>query len=277
MDELIRDWSFAGLNPKGYISLDFFEKLKKAYTEGYDWFQSMDISLPGNKINIDTPMHFGSAVFNLIKYNKLLDVISEFIGNEITSNPIQHIRLKPPSKILHREESRAHITYTDWHQDRGVALKNADNTQMITVWVAFTDSHIKNGCLQVMEKTDTLLPHCPKFQTTIVDDFIQTDKIIPLEVESGSIIILDPLTPHSSLPNLSNDFRWSFDIRYKRSGEPTGREHFPEFIARSILEPEKELTDWRDWKKKWEKSRLELSNIKHIPIHRWTGNSPFCA
>ena len=70
-------------------------------------------------------------------------MISEIIGDEITSNPIQHIRLKPPSKLLHKEESRAHITYTDWHQARGVALKIADKTQMVTVWVAITDSNIK--------------------------------------------------------------------------------------------------------------------------------------
>ena len=277
LDNLIREWSFNGLVKNEYSSLNFFEKLKLAYKEGYDWFQPMDISLPGNKITVDTPMHFGPAVFNLIIYEELLDVISEIIGDEITSNPIQHIRLKPPSKLLHKEESRAHITYTDWHQDRGVALKIADKTQMVTVWVAITDSNINNGCLQVMEKTDSLLPHCPKIQTAIVDDFIQKDQIISLEVKSGSIIILDPLTPHSSLPNFSEDFRWSFDIRYNKTGEPTGREHFPEFIARSKLKPEIEITDWRIWKNKWENSRKNLANKKHIPIHRWTSNSPYCA
>ena len=59
-------------------------------------------------------------------------------------------------------------------------------------------------------------------------------------------MIFHPLMPHASLPNISEQYRWSLDLRYNETGQPTGRSHFPEFIARSKAHPENELTDWRE-------------------------------
>ena len=46
---------------------------------------------------------------------------------------------------------------------------------------------------------------------------------------------------HSSLPNLSENIRWSLDLRYNPIGQPTGRAWFPGFIARSKSKPESEM------------------------------------
>ena len=269
LDKLCKKWIKMGLINENVLSKSFFEKLKISYCKGCDWIQEMDISLPGDKIKIDTPMHFSSAVFDMITCEKLLNVITDILGEEITSNPIQHIRLKPPSKILNDNENRAHITHTEWHQDRGVSLEDADGTQSITVWIAITDSTKKNGCLQVIKKNENLIKHFSKKQLQIDLNQIKNNKIKSLPVNSGGIILLHPLTPHSSLKNNSNDFRWSFDIRFNKTGEPTGREHFPSFIARSKLKPDKELKNWKTWKKKWELARKKLSKKDFIPIHRW--------
>ncbi len=279
LDRLISDWVKKNKVSKKIINLNFQEKLLETYKLGLDWFQPFDISLPGDTIKVDTPMHFSSNMFNLLKCEKILDIVEQIIGPEITSNPIQHIRLKPPTAYLRKQESRAHVSKTDWHQDRGVTLEDADYTQMITVWVAVTDASLSNGCLKVIPKgsIDKLLPHCPQRQTAIAKDFISEADAISLPVKSGGLIIIHPLTPHSSLDNVSNDFRWSFDIRYNRSGESTGRQHFPEFIARSKSEPHTELKDWKTWKTMWEETRRSLSNRKHIKIHRWDSNSPYCA
>ena len=130
--------------------LDFFGKLKHCYSRGLDWFQPLDISLPGDQIHDDTPMHFGPAVFSLITAPRLLDIVESLIGPEITSNPIQHVRLKPPATALRGDEISAHITRTDWHQDRGVAHDEADMTDMVTVWIAMNDATEENGCLKVV-------------------------------------------------------------------------------------------------------------------------------
>ncbi|MBT8423354.1 MAG: phytanoyl-CoA dioxygenase family protein [Silicimonas sp.] len=269
LDGLCADWGIEG---------DRFEdKLTRAYRAGYDWFQPMDISLPGDRIAADTPMHFGPAVFDMVTAPRLLDLVEDLIGPEITSNPIQHVRIKPPERTLNKDEIRAHVGGTDWHQDRAVALEEADETTMVTVWLAVTDATVENGCLQVVPDKGELLPHCPKRQTAIADGHIDTTQAVPLPVKSGGAVIFHPMTPHASLPNLSDNIRWSFDLRYNVTGQPTGRAHFPEFVARSRSDPDTELRDWRQWRAMWEAARARLAAQPHIDIHRWSADAPVCA
>ena len=89
LNQLIAGWIDQGLIPKKARELDFFAQLAACYDAGCDWFQPMDISLPGDRITADTPMHFGPAVFDLLTALKLLDIVESLIGPEITSNPIQ--------------------------------------------------------------------------------------------------------------------------------------------------------------------------------------------
>ena len=276
LDGLYADWQRQGLVPPA-DGLDFYEKLLVSYRAKCDWFQPMDISLPGDTIRDDTPFHFGPAVFDMITHGPLLDVVEALIGPEITSNPIQHVRLKPPAINLRDTENRAHIMATDWHQDRAVAHEDGDQTQMVTVWLAISDATLENGCLQAIKGKPRMYPHCPKKQTAIADGFLDLDQAVPLPVPAGGAVIFHPLTPHASLNNVSDRFRWSFDIRYNVTGQPTGRAHFPSFVARSRAHPERVLTDWRDWRDLWVDARHRLSVKDHIPIHRWTSDSPACA
>ncbi len=279
LDQLCARWHAEGRITTHPDRLEsFWDKLQVGYDAGCDWFQPMDISLPGDEITPDTPMHFGPAVFDLLRCEEILDIVQSLIGPEITSNPIQHVRIKPPARRLKGDEIRAHITATDWHQDRGVGHAEADQTDMITVWIAMTDATLENGCLQVIPKAaDKMLPHCPKVQTAIADDFIDETAAVPLPVPAGGVVLFHPLTPHASRVNRTDGFRWSFDLRYNVTGQPTGRAHFPEFIARSAAAPETMLTDWRRWRIMWEDARAALSKEPHIPIHRWQSDAPFCA
>ncbi|MEX0311396.1 MAG: phytanoyl-CoA dioxygenase family protein [Tateyamaria sp.] len=275
LDELYAAWQTAGYVPD---ATGFWDKLAKSYAAGCDWFQPMDISLPGGEIDADCPMHFGPAIFDLVVQDRLLDLIEDLIGPEITSNPIQHVRIKPPGQQLAQDEVRAHITSTDWHQDRGVGHDDADQTDMVTAWVAITDATVENGCLQVVPGIGGgLLPHCPQVQTAIAPGRLDTSDAVPLPVRSGGVVLFHPLVPHASLPNRSDRFRWSFDLRYNVTGQPTGRDHFPSFVARSRAAPEIELRDWRQWRNAWFDARDRLAVAPHIPIHRWDADSPVCA
>lgn len=279
MDRLYDRWHASGRVEPPPDALDFWGKLLAAYKAKCDWFQPMDISLPGDEIRPDTPFHFGPAVFDLLTEPRLLDVVESLLGPELTSNPIQHVRIKPPATDLQKDEVRAHITATDWHQDRAVALEEADGTGMVTVWIAMTDATVENGCLQVQAKAQDqgILPHCARTQTGIAEGFVDQARAIPLPVPAGGVVLFHPLTPHASLINRTDGFRWSFDLRYNVTGQPTGRSHFPDFIARSRSHPERELRDWQAWKAMWEDARARLSKAPHIPIHRWTSDAPFCA
>ena len=275
LDGLYAGWLAEGRVPE--CDGDFFDKLLVSYRAGCDWFQPMDISLPGDRIMADTPFHAGPAAFDLLTCGALLDIVEDLIGPEITSNPIQHVRLKPPVPDLRADEIRAHVGGTDWHQDRAVAHAEADATRMVTVWIAVTDATLENGCLQVIPGRPRMYPHCPRKQTAIADGVLDHSAAVPLPVRAGSVVILHPLTPHASRDNLSEGFRWSFDIRYSVTGEPTGRAHFPDFVARSAAAPETVLRDWREWRRMWRDARAALAPAPHIPIHRWTADSPACA
>lgn len=276
LDRLYEGWQAEGRVPPDN-GLDFWQKLLVSYKAGCDWFQPMDISLPGDKIAPDTPFHFGPAVFDILTDARLLDMVEDLIGPELTSNPIQHVRLKPPATALHSDEARAHVAATDWHQDRAVAHEEGDATQMVTVWLAISDATLENGCLQVVPGKPRMYPHCPQRQTAIAPGLLDEDAALPLPVKAGGAVLFHPLTPHASLDNRSDAFRWSFDIRFNVTGQPTGRDWFPGFVARSRSAPDREMRDWRAWRGLWEEARDRLSQQAHIPIHRWQSDSPVCA
>jgi len=269
LDRLCKGWGIRGNS--------FEDKLTRAYAAGHDWFQPMDISLPGDRIHAETPMHFGPSVFDMITAPHLLDMVEDLIGPEITSNPIQHVRIKPPERALRKDEIRAHVGGTDWHQDRAVALEEADDTRMVTVWLAITDATIENGCLQAVPNETDLLPHCPQRQTSIAKGFIDKTRAKPLPVKAGGAVVFHPMTPHASLPNVSDRIRWSFDLRFNVTGQPTGRAHFPDFVARSRANPETALRDWQEWKALWEAARDRLAKEPYVAIHRWSADAPVCA
>ena len=278
MDELYDNWWRQGLLETPPDKLDFWQKLDRAFRGGFDWYQPFDISLPHHDISDETPMHFGPAVFAMATHKNILDMVEKLIGPEITSNPIQHVRIKPPENAVAKSENRAHVIATDWHQDKGVTLEEADDTEFVTVWLAITDATIENGCLQVASGNfNEMLPHCSKHQVGIADGFLSESQAVPAPVKAGGAVIFHPLTPHGSLANKSDGYRWSFDLRYNVTGQPTGRSHFPEFIARSKSNPASELKDWREWKDMWEDTRHRLARSQHIPQHRWDSNSPYCA
>ena len=278
MDHLYAKWFRKGQVTVAPEGLTFWDKMDICRKGDFDWYQPFDISLPHEDIAVDTPMHFGPAIFDIVTSDRILDVVEQLIGPEITSNPIQHIRIKPPQRAVPEGETRAHVVATDWHQDQGVTLEEADSTQFVTIWLAVTDATIENGCLQVADgHYDAMLPHCLKKQVAIADSYLPRGQATPTPVKAGGAVIFHPFTPHSSLANNSDGYRWSFDLRYNVTGQPTGRSQFPEFVARSRANPASELRDWRIWKSMWEDARQRLAFSPHIPQHRWNASGPLCA
>jgi len=148
MNTLYADWENQGLVKPEHEGMSFWDKLDQCYQGNFDWYQPFDISLPHDGITEETQMHFGPAIFDIVTHKNILDTVENLIGPEITSNPIQHVRIKPPEHAVPKNETRAHIVSTDWHQDKGVTLPEADETHMITVWLAITDATTENGCLR---------------------------------------------------------------------------------------------------------------------------------
>ena len=93
-------------------------------------------------------------------------MVENLIGGEITSNPVQHVRIKPPEDRLPKnEDGNPIIGATVWHQDHGVVTSDADETSMITVWFSLTDTPVESGPLFVVPGTHKgdLLTHCMNY------------------------------------------------------------------------------------------------------------------
>ncbi|MDE2649226.1 MAG: phytanoyl-CoA dioxygenase family protein [Chloroflexota bacterium] len=281
LDDLCAQWVAEGRLAQTYSHLPFERRLVEVYRAGCRYEQAIDIALPNSAVKFDTPIHLGRAVFDLLRSPRLLAAVESLIGGEIYSNPIQHVRIKPPASVIaKRDVDRALVGRTHWHQDSGVALPDADATEMVTCWVAVTEATIENGCLQVLPKShrEGMSLHC-----TTVDQLGIPDALIPLEaakpvpLSPGGVLFFHPLCKHASLDNNSDAFRWSFDLRYNPTGQATGRPHFPGFVAQSRLNPESELHDVEAWARLWLEARNRLAQVDGVQTHRWDSQDPLCA
>ncbi len=293
LDDLARDLYEDGDIASEYKELPFDARILKIYQEtGRQHAQYFDFSLPFQDVKEDTPCWFGPAVFNAFVNENLLDVIEQLIGPEISSNPVQHVRIKPPEKYLPKTEAgQPIIGATLWHQDHGVVVPEADDTNMVTVWFSLTDTPVESGPLNVVPRTHRgdLLTHCDSYahNTTMVQGRQIPEKLFPygqatpLPTERGDVVFMHKRTVHGSLSNLSENMRWSFDLRYHNTGAHSGRVAFPDFVARSRSNPDSELRDPVKWHDMWMDCRKRMSKINQggqfdIPFGRWEDGHPDC-
>ena len=265
---------------------DWWDFLKKFLylarcTGGFD-HQPYDISLPPKEINPDVEMYTGEAAFKLLSHPRLLDLIECFIGSEIYSNPVQHIRIKVPEKMVPvtlRVSNMGIGRSTLWQQDNGVVTEDADVAPMVTCWAPVTDATVEMGCLGVIPRSHRigLAPHCiTSGGLHIPDDNVDESLMEPLPMKAGSVLFLHRHTLHRSLENVSSVVRFSFDLRYSPVGLPTGRSAFPEFVARSRRTPDCELRDPDAWAASWKLTQERLSADGNYRPSRYKTDAVFC-
>ena len=307
LDPLAMDLYEHGEIEATYRELPFQERLIKLYTEKedsgtgtggssarYPIGQYFDCCLPPIGVKADTPIWCGPAVFNAITHAQLLDTIEQFIGPEIYSNPIQHVRIKPPEKCLPKNEhGHAIVGPTYWHQDQGVTTQDADETPMLSVWFPILDAPAESGPLKVVPGSHRrgLLTHCPNYtgngsrfmgrNAQIPENLFRPEDAIPVPVKRGSAAFMHKRTVHGSYSNKSENIRWSFDLRYNPVGDATGREFLPGFVARSRARSESELHDPVKWREMWLEARAGLAGLNQngqddFRYDRWGSDHPDC-
>lgn len=281
LDEWATQLYAEGQLTQTYADLSFNQRFMQVIREsGKSWAQFFDISLPPKGVTEDTPIRLTEAVFNMLRTPRLLEVVEQIIGSEILSNPIQHARIKPPEQMVSGNLKGSLATKTGWHQDQGVALPEADETNTLTVWFPMMDATIENGCLEVIPGSHRhdLTLHCPgdfSVGPHIPEQFLGGQPV-PLPMQKGSVLFMHRRTKHASLSNLSDDIRWSFDLRYQPIDQPTGRPALPGFIVRSRQHPERVLNDYQAWVTMWHQARHQLAE-EEAKFFRWSGDSPACA
>ena len=273
-----------GVVSSTYADLAFGERFCALVTEmGGALMNHLDICLPQKGVTADTPVHCGPGAFGLLTNPRLLDAVETIVGPEIYSNPTQHVRIKPPESFLtHDGTIVPEICQTIWHQDLGTVMPEADESRILTVWIPVTRATKENGCMLVAPGSHKggLATHChdprASYSRQAIPERLVGDRI-PLEMDPGDVLFLTKLTKHASLPNLSQDIRWSVDLRYQPIGEPTGRSWFPGFVARSRGKPESVLPDAAAWAVLWHQAREKIAAESVPSFQRWPEGSVDCA
>lgn len=213
---------------------------------------------------MDIMAYLGKAMFGYLINKNLLDAVESLIGPEISCSPIQHLRPKLPSNS---GGSTKNLTGdVPWHQDAGVADKDADVSDMVTFWMPLVNATRETGCMQVLPGVfkNGYLDHVASDYGTMVDP-----KVLPnvepmlCECPKGGAVIMNNMTPHMGLPNVTQDtVRWTIDLRYQRIGTPSARPFLPDFVARSRSNPSSELRSHAEWTRLW---TAALENVAKNP------------
>lgn len=211
-------------------------------------------------------MHYrGQAIFDFLHNQNLLDAVEGLTGPEITCNPIQHLRAKPPERFDPHTGPSFHVV--PWHQDAGVMMPEAEGSNVITCWLPLGDATVEMGCMEVLPGVhkDGYLRHKKEGGTTI--DPAQMPGVTPiaLECRKGDIVFMSRFTPHRSTPNKSEHCRWSLDLRYQTTGHHTGRTAHPDFVVRSQQNPSTVMADYAEWCRLWIDA---FENPKGVAAHR---------
>ncbi len=285
LNRLAQELYAAGRISSTYEDLPFGRRVIRIYQEsGEVHAQYFDFSLPQGNVKPDTALWVGPAIFNAITNPRLLDAVESIVGPEIYSNPVQHVRIKPPEHLVPKdpETGEARLGATNWHQDNGVVLEEADESNILTVWFSLLDAPIESGCLQVIPRShrDGIRDHCPGGYggLKIPRSLLEMDQAIPAPTKRGDVLFLHKRTCHASLSNISDNIRWSFDLRYNPIGQATGRGIFPGFVARSRSAPSTELHDAEAWAQLWYDTRDHMAATAYNKkFNRWRADAPACA
>lgn len=181
--------------------------------------------------------------FQLMSNPKILDAVESLIGGELFSNPVYNTRPKIP---------KVAAGAVPWHQDKSY-WPDANSNPVITVWIPLVDANEINGCLHIKPRTHRkrLLKWHQESDTgtgytALRESQLGKTETVVLPVTAGSAILFNDRCLHMSTPNLSDEVRWSVDLRYQPTDQDPMQGHGAGFLARSYKYPDRiaTLEDW---------------------------------
>jgi hypothetical protein len=147
---------------------------------------------------------------DLIHQDAILDAVEDIIGPDI---------LCWGSSFFIKETRNP--GFVSWHQDS--TYWGLDPADVITAWIAFSDSTPENGAMEVIPATHKMdqIPHNDTFrpenllsrgQEVMVD--VDPAQAVALELKAGEMSLHHVRLIHGSAPNPSDKRRIGFAIRY---------------------------------------------------------------
>lgn len=205
-------------------------------------------------LQLDTMHARVRGCFDFFFSPRLHAVVESLVGPEITLNPIQHLRPFLPARGG-RQKMVGAASLAPWHQDQGVTREEADASEILTCWIPLVDARLETGCMKIISDAMGvgLLEHVkdPDYGTTIRPDLLPEGPRIDAAMNRGDLLFMNRYTPHCSQVNTSDLVRWSIDLRFQKTGTPTGRHFWPEFVIQSRINPESVQNDYEEWCSRW--------------------------
>jgi phytanoyl-CoA hydroxylase len=157
----------------------------------------------GHPLAVDDPFWV-----RLVSDDRLLDIAEQFIGPDIALFATHYI-CKPPrtgQPVL-------------WHQDG--AFWPLEPMEVVSLWLAITDSNRANGCMRVIPGTHTLELSGLRERRDVanvleaeMDEAVDESAAVDLVLEPGDVSVHHPNIVHGSEPNTSDAWRRGLTIRY---------------------------------------------------------------
>jgi hypothetical protein len=229
-------------------------------------FAKLGEQCPEIKKGFDIMLLRGPRMYELLHNERLLDVVECLLGSEIECNPIQHLRAKLPW-ALDEERPRGLEGNVPWHQDVAVTTEDSDASEIITFWLPLVDATAATGCMEVIPGAfkSGYLRHVAEGGTTIDPQVLPHSAPATAECRKGGVVIMSKYTPHRGLDNHSDIIRWSIDLRYHKTGVPSGRSFQPSFVVRSRRDPSSAVPNYAEWCRRWEEA---LAAKRPMTLHR---------
>jgi len=215
--------------------------------------------------NFDIMLLRPRAMFEFLFNDHLLDAVAQLVGSELTCNPIQHVRPKLPVTVTGEEHSS--FQNVPWHQDAAVTWEEADPSDIVTCWIPLVNATAHNGCMQIIPDVHRqgYIEHQSEGGTTVKPHLLPKTPPVTAECPFGGVIFMNKYTPHLGLTNRSDTIRWTMDLRYQATGQPTGRPFWPAIVVRSPSQPASVQHSYEEWCRRWEH---DLVASKGIAWHR---------
>jgi ectoine hydroxylase-related dioxygenase (phytanoyl-CoA dioxygenase family) len=151
-----------------------------------------------------------ASLAELTRHPRILDAVEDVLGPDILCWA-SGVFLKEP-----RDPG-----YVSWHQD--AMYWGLDPADVVSAWVALTDSTVANGAMQVLPGSHrgALFPHADTYaksnllsrgQEIAVD--IDAARAVTLVLQAGEISLHHAKLAHGSAANTSDDRRIGYAIRY---------------------------------------------------------------
>ena len=143
----------------------------------------------------------------LVSDDRLVDIAERFIG--------PHIALFATHYICKPLKTGQQVR---WHQDG--AFWPLEPMEVITLWLAVTESDPGNGCLRVIPKTHTMeLEGMREAEDgsvlgSEIDAQVDEEQAVDLTLAPGDVSVHHPNIVHSSSANTSDRWRRALTIRY---------------------------------------------------------------